>query len=138
MSDSKRGRPRKDISTVVVSNLIVEFLSKKTNDYGADVCYMKIIDKDGKQKMKPITSLASEGINMPYWKTDQNSLILKVKEKFLCAFEGCEKGKTYVIDAEFESYCIDRKNEEPLKGYYLKVPSMKPCNIIVEVKEESD
>ena len=32
---------------VEVSNFQVEFLSKKGNDYNAEFCYMKIVDKDG-------------------------------------------------------------------------------------------
>ena len=31
--------------------------------------------------MKPITVLADEGILMPYWVTDQQTTILKVKDK---------------------------------------------------------
>ena len=40
---------------------------------------MKIVDKDGKKKMRPITVLADEGILMPYWVTDRQDVILKGK-----------------------------------------------------------
>jgi hypothetical protein len=42
---------------------------------------MKTVDKEGKQKMRPITILADEETLMPYWLTDKQDVILKVKEK---------------------------------------------------------
>ena len=82
MSGAKRvGRPSKNKNKVEVNNLLAEFLSKKKNDYNAEICYMKIVDKDGKKKMRPITVLADEETLMPYWLTDKQDVILKVKEK---------------------------------------------------------
>ena len=43
--------------------------------------------------------------------------------------EALQVGKVYSIDAEFESYCIERKDLEPITGYFMKVPSMKSCVI---------
>ena len=54
MIQQRRGRPSKTYHKVEVSNLQVEFVSKKRNDYGAEICYMKIVDKEGKKKMKSI------------------------------------------------------------------------------------
>ena len=58
--------------------------------------------------MKPITGLADEGILMPYWVTDKQNVILKVKGKFILSTEPLEQGKVYSIDADFESYCIQK------------------------------
>ena len=126
MSQSKRGRPTKNPNKVEVSNLIVELLSKKKNEYNAEICYMRVVDKDVKKKMKPITVLAEEGMLMPYWQTDKLDLILKVKDKWIGSIEPVEQGKVYNIDAEFESFCIEKENQEPVKGYYIKVPQMRP------------
>ena len=126
MSKHERGRPTKTINKVEVSNLIVEFLSKKKNEYNAEICYMKVVDKDVKKKMKPITVLAEEGMLMPYWQTDKQDTILKVKDKWIGSIEPVEQGKVYSIDAEFESFCIEKENQEPVKGYYIKVPQMRP------------
>ena len=41
-------------------------------------------------------------------------------------------GKVYSIDAEFESYCIEKEDQAPIKGYFLKVPSMKSCVIEID------
>ena len=39
---AKRGRPAKNTNTIRADDLDVEFLSK--NDYGADICYFKVVD----------------------------------------------------------------------------------------------
>ena len=85
---------------------------------------MKVVDKEGKKKMKCITVLDDEGIRKPYWQTDKQEITLKVKNKFIGQIEPLEQGRLYSIDAEFESYCIEKENEN-IKGYYLKVPQMK-------------
>ena len=83
----RRGRPSKSNHKVEVSNLIVGFLSTKKKDYNAEICYMKIVDKDGRKKMRPITVLADEAILMPYWVTDKQDVISKVKEKSYCQLD---------------------------------------------------
>lgn len=135
MSGSKRGRPAKNYNKVDVANLVVEFLAKKRNGYDADICYMKVVDKDIKKKLKHVTSLEADGIRMPYWRTDDTQeMILKVKDKFMGSIEPCEQGMVYSIDAEFQSYCIEKENDEDIKGYFLKVPSMKKCDFEVDVQ----
>ena len=47
--------------------------------------------------------------------------------------EPLQVGRAYSVDAEFESYCIDREGQEPIKGYFMKVPSMK--SYVVEIDE---
>ena len=46
--------------------------------------------------------------------------------------EPLQVGKAYSIDAEFGSYCIEREDQEPIKGYFMKVPSMKSCVIEID------
>ena len=58
-------------------------LYQKRNDYNAEICYMKIVDKEGKKKMRPITALVDEETLMPFWVTDKQDVILKVKEKHI-------------------------------------------------------
>ena len=84
MIQQRRGIPSKHNRKVEVSNLQVEFLSEKRNDYNAEIWYMKIVDKDGKKKVRPITVLADEVILMPYLVTDKKEVILKLKEESQC------------------------------------------------------
>ena len=46
--------------------------------------------------------------------------------------EPLQVGKVYSSDAEFESYCVKREYQEPIKGYFMKVPSMKSCVIEID------
>ena len=82
--------------------------------------------------MRPITALVYDETLMPFWVTDKQDDILKVKGKFILTIEPLQVGKVYSIDAEFESYCIEREDQEPIKGYFMKVPSMKSCGIEID------
>ena len=64
--------------------------------------------------------------------TDKQDIILKVKDKFILSIEPLQQGKIYSIDAEFESCCIQKENQERRKGNILKVPQMKSCAIEIE------
>ena len=75
--------------------------------------------------------MADEGILTPYWVTDKQDTILKVKDKLLGSIEPLEQGKVCSIDAECESYCIE-ENQESIKGYSLQVPQMKSCTIQID------
>ena len=46
--------------------------------------------------------------------------------------EPLQAGKVYSIDAEFENFWIEKENQEPVKGYFLKVPLMKSCAIEID------
>ena len=76
------GRPLKNNNKVEVNSLIVEYFGKKENGYNAEMCYMKTIGKES-QKMKQITALGDEETRMPYWVTDTQEMLLKVKDKFI-------------------------------------------------------
>ena len=76
MMQQRRGRPSKNNPKMEVSNAHVEFLSKKRNDSNAELCYMKIVDKEGKNKVRPITVLADDETLVPYWVTDKQDVIL--------------------------------------------------------------
>ena len=131
MSTTKKGRPVKDSNTVSVSNLTVEFLSNKGSDYDTAINYMKVADKDisKNKKIKPITNLEAENIRMPYWISSDKETLLKVKDKFMVSIEPCEQGMLYSIDVEFCSYCIEKDNQEPIKGYYAKIPTMRRLDV---------
>ena len=90
---------------------------------------MKVVDKDIKKKLKPITNLEAENIRMPYWISSDKDTLLKVKDKFMGSIEPCEQGMLYSIDLEFCSYCIEKEGEPSIKGYYAKVPTMKKLEI---------
>ena len=46
--------------------------------------------------------------------------------------EPSEQGKLYSINAACHSYCIEKDNEAQINCYFLEVPSMKPCCMLIE------
>ena len=48
------------------------------------------------------------------------------------SIEALQQGKVCSIDSEFESYCIEKENQEPIKLYFLKVTQMKSCAIEID------
>ena len=69
------------------------------------------------------------GSNTPWAKGPAN---FKGKGKNILSIEPSQVGKVYSIDAEFESYCTEKEYQEPLKGSFMKVPSMKSGAIEVD------
>ena len=43
------------------------FFQKKGNDYGADICYFKVVDANTKTKLKQVKAVEEDEIRMPYW-----------------------------------------------------------------------
>ena len=134
---AKRGRPVKNTNTIRVDDLDVEFLSKKENNYGADICYFKVVDESTKAKFKHIKALEEDDIRMPYWKTeDKHELILKIKHKFINYNQELQRGNLYSIKVDFESYAIDNI-EKPIKGYYCKVQGVKKIQFFeIDIADE--
>ena len=104
---AKRGRPAKNTNTIRVDDLDVEFLSKKENDYGVDICYFKVVDANTKTKLKQVKAVEEDEIRMPYWKTEKHELLLKVKDKFINCDQELQRGNLYSINVDFESDSID-------------------------------
>ena len=102
----KRGRPAKTNTTININDLLVEFISKKENNYNANICYFKVVDGDAKNKIKPIRILEEDDIRMPYWK-DKDNIILKVKDKFVNTKEELHRGELYTANLDFEYYSIE-------------------------------
>ena len=46
MTQKRAGRPTKNNSKVDVDSLLIEFLAKKENTYGDEICYMGVVDKE--------------------------------------------------------------------------------------------
>ena len=133
----KRGRPAKTNTTININDLLVEFISKKENNYNANICYFKVVDPEAKIKMKPIRNLEEADVRMPYWKSDGDSIILKVKDKFVNYSDEVERGCLYIANLDLEYYSIeDLENDKSIKGYYLKVKGLVKPKMVVEIEDE--
>ena len=97
------GRPKKENNTILFNDIRLNFISKKEDNYGNEVCYFKCVDKN---KLKNIMSF--QNLKMPYFVGDNGTLILKVKHKFVNLIDEFKK-QTYLCDLVFESYNFELK-----------------------------
>ena len=77
---SKVGRPVKTVSDIKISDLVVEYLSTKPDDFNNEISYFKIMSP--RLKLKPMLSLNAD-LKVPIWKGDKGEYILKIKNKFI-------------------------------------------------------
>ena len=64
------GRQQKDKSNILIQNLNVNYLTKKSDNYGNEPIYFKIVDKDKESKFKMIQHVVDSngGLNVPFSK----------------------------------------------------------------------
>jgi len=124
---SKRGRPAKNLNNITINELLVEYLSTKEDKFDNDISYFKIVDSAFRIKLKPLFSLNDDGnLKLPIWQTeDKNEHILKVKKRWVGPFNNLIQNEFYNIDITFENYSMETDNGV-IKGYYAKVPTIKP------------
>ena len=79
---------------------------------------MKIVDKDGKKKMRPITVLADEETLMPYWVTDKQDVILKVKGKSYCQLNHYNQVRFIALMRDLKAIVLKKKIKEQLKDIF--------------------
>lgn len=124
---SKVGRPVKTVSDIKISDLVVEYLSTKSDDYKNEICYFKIISP--KLKLKPLLSLNAD-LRVPAWKTDKGDYILKIKDKFIKTLNELVLKETYLIDLDLIYYDMAAKAD--IKGYYGSISKATSATIIEE------
>ena len=95
---------------ILFKNIRVEFLSTKTDHYNNEISYFKIKDRNIDQKFKLIMK---DNFKLPWFKTDKNQNILKVKRKYV-KLKDLVKDKETVVDINFKYYEIN-----DTEGYYV-------------------
>ena len=126
MSKQGRGRPPKSNNTVIINELIVEYLSTKKDNYDNEVSYFKIVDPAFRAKLKPLFSLNDDGLlKIPIWATDKSEHILKVKSKFVNNSQDLVKNALHIINTHFEFYHMEQND---VKGYYAKITKVTPSS----------
>ena len=124
---SKVGRPVKSVSDIKISDLVVEYLSTKPDDFNNEISYFKIMSP--KLKMKPMLSLNAD-LKVPVWKTDKGDFILKIKDKFIKTMTELVLKNTYLIDLDLVYY--DMTGKADIKGYYGAISKITSTTIIEE------
>ena len=119
----KRGRPKKEKNnTFDVNDLLCEYLTTKVDKYDNEISYYKIVDDTFKIKMKNILKEQCDGCLMPFWKTDDQEIILKVKTKNIIPEKDLKNNDIVSLNMTFKYYCM-QKDDKLLQGYFIKITS---------------
>ena len=95
---------------IVIKNCKVDFVTTKTDNYNNDMSYFKLVDKNIDQKY---SAVMKPDLKLPWFKTDKQANILKVKPKYITKNEFV-KDNTYLVDITFKYY---KYND--VEGYYV-------------------
>ena len=95
---------------ITIKNCKVEFVTTKTDNYDNDISYFKLLDKNIDQKY---SALMKNDFKLPWFKTDKQTNILKVKPKYINIKE-LVKENTYLVDITFKYY---KYNDS--EGFYV-------------------
>ena len=103
---------------LIIKDLKVKFISKKVDNYDNMISYFKAADPEVKKKLKLVNKM-SEKIYKPFWNTDDNEMMLKIKTKHIKR-DDLVKNTCYICDLELIPFYVEKTANE-LKGYYAKV-----------------
>ena len=133
---SKKGRPTKNNNNILINDVGVEYLSKKTDKFDNDIAYFKLTDP--KNKLKPIidTQVNDKDIRLPIWTTETQDVILKVKDKWLNVADDLQPLTSYSMNIDFSAYSLDTENGT-VKGYYIKVPRIKRKKNEIDINDDN-
>ena len=115
----KRGRPKKSTNTIHVNDLLCEYTSLKTDKFNNAIIWYKIVDPNYKQKMSSILSQICDECKMPFFKTDDNMFMLKVKTKYDKTDLNDSVDDTTFRNIVFKYYCMETA-DGLLQGYYVQ------------------
>ena len=119
----KRGRPKKEKNnTYDVNDLLCEYLTTKVDKYDNEISYYKIVDDTFKIKMKNILKEQCEECKMPFWRTDDQDIILKIKTKNIIPEKDLKNNDITTLNMTFKYYCM-QKDDTLLQGYFIKITS---------------
>ena len=125
MPSNKRSSPvkptdNKDIQKKRIRDLHVQYISTKENAYG-ETAYFKLLDKDVNEKLKIMDDVGD--VKLPYWVTDDGSIMLSCKQKNMENIGNIDlvKNVKRIIDLDLVYYDFKTKNDEQLQGYTAQI-----------------
>ena len=130
-----KGRPKLKNNEIKVNEIIVEYLTTKQNNYSKNIMYFKINDSSFRSKFKPLFSLNDGDLKLPLWETENKDFIIKVGDQWNASLLEMVPGSCYVLDLEFKYYDMDTERGN-VKGYYCKIPNVRPYRPTFEVVAE--
>ena len=118
-----------DKKEILLEDVILEYISTKTDNYGNDNCFFKVTDLN---KVEHVMSIESR---LPIWKTQDNDVLLKVKPQnidysFIDLGEDMmylNTGQHYEAIINLVRYSFTPKDKQELiEGYSANIIRIKP------------
>ena len=106
------------VESIFIKGLTMQFITSKEDNYSNTICYFKDMDSFSKKKLKVINKM-SDTLYKPFWKTDKNEIMLKVKQVKVYR-KDLVKQSLYELDIELTPFFTEKDGKE-LKGYTAKV-----------------
>ena len=106
------------VESIFIKGLTMQFITSKEDNYSNTICYFKDMDSFSKKKLKVINKM-SDTLYKPFWKTDKNEIMLKVKQVKVYR-KDLVKQSLYELDIELIPFFTEKDGKE-LKGYSAKV-----------------
>ena len=94
---------------VIIKNIKLEYINTKTDNYNNNQVYLKVL----KGHENKFTAINKDGYHVPYFKTNDNTMFLKVKSKYV-KIDDLNKDMTYICDLELKHYKMDES-----EGWYV-------------------
>ena len=124
------------VESIFIKGLTMQFITSKEDNYGNTICYFKDMDSFSREKLRIVRKM-SDTLYKPFWKTDKNEMMLKVKQVKVCR-KDLVKQTLYDLDIALIPFYTEKDGKE-LKGYTAKVlKALDVKNDGVESEEEED
>ena len=100
---------------IEIKNIIITYISTKTDKFDNTICYFKVTDTKAKKKLSPILSQKSDELRLPIWETDDGKYMVKVKKKYSPDLLIANTDLTVLLS--FKYYSMD-KDDILYQGFY--------------------
>ena len=118
---TKKDRPKNNNNDIIIDGIHAEYLATKTDKFDNSIAYLKWADPKSKSKPSLDTTLQNEEqVQNPWWTTDDQDVILKVKEKRLKVSDELQPSNYYLWNVDASPYSLETEHGT-LKGYYATV-----------------
>ena len=94
---------------VIIKNIKLEYISSKQDNYNNNQVYFKIL----KGQENKFTSINKENHTLPFFKSQDGKMLLKVKSKYV-KIEDLNKDMSYICDLELKYFKM-----ENVEGWYV-------------------
>ena len=121
--------------SINIKDLQMQFISTKIDNYSNSINYFKVTDPLGLKKLKLVNKM-SDKLYKPFWDTDKEETMLKVKD-IRTKRKDLLRKHLYECDVELVPYFGD-KPECALKGYFAKLTNIRDVKEVDVLASDDD